>query len=108
MTSRRVAGLDTSSRKALNETLERLHLARAPRVIIGLRKGEEIPHWITHVLEIEKGAAIDREVVSSDHLPHQGIFGESKSSSSHGRELLADMKNVNVTYGERKVRPSHY
>ncbi|KAF9473071.1 P-loop containing nucleoside triphosphate hydrolase protein [Pholiota conissans] len=102
-----LTGLDPPSRKALNETLEQLHHARSPRMIIGLRNGEEIPHWITHALEIEGGSAIARKLSPPDyvaHLSQKVATGTTpKTSKAAPTSLIVDMKDVNVAYGNRKV-----
>ncbi|KAF8959254.1 P-loop containing nucleoside triphosphate hydrolase protein [Flammula alnicola] len=107
-----LTGLDSPSRKALNETLHHLHLERSPRIIVGLRKGEEVPAWITHVLEIEGRTASTRKVLQSNPIFHPAhgiqIDGstagqKSEASSVEKKSLLVDMKDVNVAYGNRKV-----
>ncbi|CAA7263116.1 unnamed protein product [Cyclocybe aegerita] len=113
-----LTGLDPPSRSALTAVLAHLHEASSPRirVIIGLRKGEHIPAWVTHVLEVGDG----RAVVRSPGLYYQGVGGGvgglrkegekmgeqvGKAEIRRGRigEVLVDMKGVNVSYRERKV-----
>ncbi|KDR69798.1 hypothetical protein GALMADRAFT_145195 [Galerina marginata CBS 339.88] len=105
-----LTGLDPPSRKSLTETLQKLHQDRSPRIIIGLRKGEEIPSWITHILEIDRGTAKARETSQSAHghphipVPASGVHAsELTQLTRSGEHLLVDMKNVNVAYGDRKV-----
>ncbi|KAF8901898.1 P-loop containing nucleoside triphosphate hydrolase protein [Gymnopilus junonius] len=104
-----LTGLDPPSRKALTETLQRLHSEKSPRIIIGLRKGEEVPSWITHVLEIEGGTARTWEASEfSPQLPWRLKFEiESSTPPPTQRQsegaLLVDMRDVNVAYGDRKV-----
>lgn len=80
-------------------------------MIIGLRKGEEIPHWITHVLEIEGGSATARTVSPADRAAHLSSPASPKAapttSKAAVRDLVVDMKDVNVSYGNRKVGVIH-
>ncbi|PPQ85672.1 hypothetical protein CVT25_002139, partial [Psilocybe cyanescens] len=104
-----LTGLDPPSRKALTETLHHLHIQCAPRIIIGLRKGEEIPSWITHLLDIDGRSARTR--AASDAVSHPSAAPNittkpvSKADALTGKSasLLVDMKGVNITYGDRKV-----
>jgi hypothetical protein len=100
------AGLDPQSRKILNETLARLHLARSPRIILGLRQGEQVPDWVTHILNVRDGipfvssnfSDLRKKVIKKNlHItpvpPRKHSVGD----------VVVDMKDVNVTYGTRKV-----
>lgn len=102
-----VAGLDAPSRGALSSILRQLHLEGSPRVIIGLRKGEDVPPWITHILEIEGGTATTKtSTVSYQHFEKTSEkAGQPVALSSNhlNGQLLVDMQNVNVSYGNRKV-----
>ncbi|KAF8161590.1 P-loop containing nucleoside triphosphate hydrolase protein [Crassisporium funariophilum] len=102
-----LTGLDPPSRKILLETLRRLHLSRSPRIILGLRKGEEVPSWITNVLEIQDGTAVARK--SSNASPW--LIKTTEMSAASPRKVdegsvLVDMKDVNVVYGTRKILES--
>ena len=104
---RNIAGLDPPSRSALTSILQQLHLEGSPRIIIGLRKGESVPPWITHVMEIEGGTASTKRLSSATFRQHFETSSEkvdqlSALPSNNGR-LLVDMRNVNVSYSNRKV-----
>lgn len=104
-----LAGLDASSRKAMSEALQQLHHDRSPRIILGLRKGEDIPSWITHVLEINGRAAMPRSVTQAAGLTFKSLREEPRKDIERKvGKLLVDMQDVNVTYGDRKVIPLTY
>lgn len=105
------AGLDPQSRQSLNEVLAQLHFARSPRIILGLRKGEEVPAWVSHILDVRDGTAFPRHRSDLSNLsqltrdveelkvPVTSVLPKYKVGG-----VVVDMKDVNVTYGTRKVR----
>ncbi|PPQ65555.1 hypothetical protein CVT24_010818 [Panaeolus cyanescens] len=102
-----LTGLDPPSRKSLLDILQALHSKSCPRIIIGLRHGEEVPSWITHILEVAGGHA---KIQSPSFMPVHTITppkntgSASKTGPSLQRhKLLIDLKNVNVSYGDRKI-----
>ncbi|KAH9485831.1 putative ABC transporter ATP-binding protein [Psilocybe cubensis] len=104
-----LTGLDPPSRKALTETLQDLHMNRSPRIIVGVRKGEDIPPWITHILEIDGSSATAREASAVSHTFNTRTFTPAQTVNNSGHltvkptSLLVDMQGVNVAYGDRKV-----
>ena len=80
-------------------------------MIIGLRKGEEIPHWITHALEIEGGSATARKLSPTDYVAHLGqkvaTSTTPKASKAASTNLIVEMMDVNVAYGNRKVSSAY-
>lgn len=102
-----IAGLDAPSRSALTSILRQLHLEGSPRIIIGLRKGEDVPPWITHILEIEGGTTRTKTSAAShqhfENAPEKGGQPLALSSNNLNSQLLVDLQNVNVSYGDRKV-----
>jgi hypothetical protein len=104
------AGLDPQSRKNLNKTLAQLHLARSPRIILGLRQGEQVPDWVTHILDVRDGTASARHSsnFSESHLGMKVIEEKLPTTpvlppKHKVGDVVVDMKDVNVTYGTRKV-----
>ena len=97
----------------MNEALAQLHRARSPRIILGLRQGEQVPDWVTHILDVQDGTASARQLFNSSdffHLTTKVIEEKppSKKASSlfpkhKVGDVVVDMKDVNVTYGTRKV-----
>ena len=107
-----VAGLDRQSRKKMNEALARLHLYRSPRIILGLRQGEEVPDWVTHILNVENGTA---SVSSKKDFDSRIEFIKEKlrippllTQEHKVGDVVVDMKDVNVTYGTREVNQFYF
>lgn len=106
-----LTGLDLNNRPTLLSVLESLHNARKPRIVMGLRKQDPIPDWITHLALIkddriitgEKGDILDQQAAhegaSRDIIPSHG----GPRIREGGGKPVAILKNVNVTYSTRKV-----
>ena len=101
----------------MNEALAQLHLARSPRIILGLRKGEEVPVWVTHILDVRDGTASTRHLFNSSSLSQStmNVPMEAKLPTTPDippkckvGSVVVDMKDVDVTYGSRKVKPNSY
>ncbi|KAG5643206.1 hypothetical protein DXG03_001370, partial [Asterophora parasitica] len=101
-----LTGLDVQSRPKLLEVLRALHTARAPRVILGLRTQDDVPEWVTHVAFVKGGEVIagpKEEVLPAvEHISTTSGTGEVLKARPTG-ELVVDMQNVNVKYGNRAV-----
>ena len=92
----------------MNEALAQLHLARSPRIILGLRQGEQVPDWVTHILDVRDGTASTRPSSNFSHLTMK--FNEEKPPITSVPppkhkigHVVAYLEDVNVTYGTRKV-----
>ena len=99
------AGLDPVSRKSLNSVLQELHHRSFPRIILGFRKGEEIPTWVTHVLEIQGCTALSR-VNDVPHTPQRFVNRKPRlyrAPTRDDKKSVADLKGINVSYGDRSV-----
>jgi hypothetical protein len=114
-----IAGLDVSTRKSILEILHEVHSHRSPRIVLGNRLQDGIPDWVSHVAFIEPSA----DSRSSSWVVRTGKADEMKeriaryqaemsvSSSAavaqpsirHDGEVLVELKDVNVSYHERKV-----
>lgn len=84
---------------------------------MGLRKQDPIPEWITHLALIkddriiagEKGDILDQQ---AKYAVHDGVSGpailchDRLIGLDDTRKPVAILKNVNVTYGTRKVLDS--
>ncbi|KAF9045131.1 P-loop containing nucleoside triphosphate hydrolase protein [Panaeolus papilionaceus] len=100
-----LTGLDPPSRKSLMDILQALHTKRCPRIIMGVRHGEDIPAWITHVLEIAGGRA---NIQSPSHMPaipqkRHTDYIKPVAATPQGNRLLIDLQHGNVSYGDRKI-----
>ena len=92
----------------MDEALARLHFARSPRIILGLRQGEQVPAWVTHILDVRDGTASSRNLLDPPGLSpsHPRVkFVEKKLPVTPTKvgDVVVDMKDVNVTYETRKV-----
>lgn len=112
-----LTGLDASNRPTLLQVLESLHKTRSPRIIMGLRKQDPIPEWITHIALVQQNRLLTgkKETVLAQHASDAAQTEANRSSISQssipkaGKELgrpVAILKNVNVTYDTRKVLKS--
>ncbi|KAG6331621.1 hypothetical protein ID866_7466 [Astraeus odoratus] len=112
-----LTGLDVHNRPTLLSVLHSLHSSRKPRIIMGLRKQDPIPDWITHLALIKGGRLLTGE--KGDILEQQAADAAQEKAaqpfiSTHGLPVtrgedgkpVAILKNVNVAYGPRKVLKS--
>lgn len=66
-----------------------LHLKHSPRTIIGHRRNEEIPHWMTHALE---------KTYKKGYLAHLDQATNQKDIGSSVNDPVIDMKDVNMAH----------
>ncbi|KAN0081447.1 P-loop containing nucleoside triphosphate hydrolase protein [Tylopilus felleus] len=111
-----LTGLDVNNRPALLSVLRSLHEARRPRIIIGLRTQDPIPDWITHLALVSDGKVFTgtkEEILEvqelykakEDRTTSPVSTGSIKRVEDEGKPVVV-LRNVNVTYGERKVLQS--
>lgn len=108
------AGLDVNSRPTLLSVLRSLHEARRPRIIIGLRMQDPIPDWISHLALVSDGKVLTgtkEEILEKQefHEVKEGRVTLMNSTTSAKRtegegQPVVILRNVNVSYGERKVK----
>ena len=87
-----------------------LHTEASPRIIVGLRSGEDIPSWITHILEVKEGTTfkgLHNSTSRHGYLPEAENLPESVLHTPLVGAPLVEMKGVSVTYGSRKVGSNH-
>lgn len=109
------AGLDANNRSTILSLLRSLHLSRSPRVIMGIRAQDPIPHWISHLAFISGNRVIvgpKDEVLAStearagahvtNHKEQEKQFSHVHSQISE-RKAVVELNNVAVSYHERKV-----
>lgn len=106
------AGLDANNRPTLLSVLRSLHEARRPRIIIGLRKQDPIPDWITHLALVSDGKVLTGtkgEILEIQELhtakEHRATVAPANRAEDEGKPIVV-LRNVNVSYGERKVSRS--
>lgn len=108
------AGLDVNSRPILLSLLKSLHEAHHPRIIIGLRMQDPVPDWITHLALVSDGKILTgtkEEILEKQRLLKvEEDATISKTSSTSAKQIenngkpVVVLRNVNVSYGERKVK----
>ena len=88
--------------------LEKLHASRAPRIIIGMRAQEELPEWVTHVLNVTEGSVTP--MTRERWRGPAGVLPKTQRAEKDGRDeesavgkLIVDLKGVGVKYGNRTV-----
>ena len=89
--------------------LEELHRSRAPRIIIGMRVQEELPGWVTHVLNVSEGGVTP--MTRERWRGPAGVLPKTQRAEKDGSdeeravegELIVDLKGVGVKYGNRTV-----
>ncbi|KAF9074383.1 P-loop containing nucleoside triphosphate hydrolase protein [Rhodocollybia butyracea] len=105
-----LTGLDVKTRPLLLDTLYGLHVKKAPRVIMALRAQDALPDWVDHVAYVSGSTVTTGErnaVMKQVETAIGGSTGKksrnSKPSTSRIGDVLIDMKNIKVQYGDRKV-----
>ncbi|KAL4079310.1 P-loop containing nucleoside triphosphate hydrolase protein [Scleroderma citrinum] len=111
-----LTGLDVNSRQTLLSVLESLHSTRTPRIIMGLRKQDPIPPWISHLALVKDGqilTGVKADVLNQEAMDAAQEVASRTSTLNHDRARIQEdgkpvvvLKNVNVVYGSRKVLSS--
>lgn len=104
------AGLDVDSRSTIVSLLHTFHVTRSPRVIMALRAQDPVPDWISHLAIVKDDQLITG---SKGEMPALDIGKAASKPRSievhklHSRgNVLVELKNVSVSYHERKARTS--
>lgn len=108
------AGLDAPTRELVVSLLQHLHESSdPPHIILGMRLQDPIPTWTTHLALIHKTGSVEtgrkQDVLSANAsvFGHHWLPTSEKQrpglKSNTDSEVLVDLDNVSVTYGERKV-----
>lgn len=108
-----IAGLDVASRSLLTSLLATLHLTQSPSVLYVLRPQDALPPNITHLALVGGETLGDVTFGTKDEIiklmgPSIEKVKRIKRSInsgiySHIGEVLVDLKNLGVTYGDRTV-----
>jgi len=125
-------GLDAATRVVLAAELDRLVAASLgagaestrTQVIVITDRYEHVPAGTTHVLHLEAGRVVfagpraefeaqgvpqtlkgldARAAASLNETLAHTLHGQASPEAANGRELLVQLRNVTVTYGERRV-----
>ncbi len=114
-------GLDKETRQQLRELLEQISKERALQIILVLAKDEDIPRFITHVVEV-KDMIVKPKLTREEYLVQKSKDESGKSkveplsqemkdiilnlpynnNEYHTQEVVR-MNNVSIRYGERTI-----
>lgn len=108
-------GLDADTREQLKELLKTLSAEQGLQLIIILSKTDDIPDFITHVVEV-KGRVVQQKVTLADYLKQreavqhrlssekaQNIIDLPQKSDDYNCAEVIRMRNVSIRYGERTI-----
>ncbi|MCQ2245807.1 MAG: ATP-binding cassette domain-containing protein [Bacteroidaceae bacterium] len=114
-------GLDAATRDQLKELLTQLSEINEVLILLVLSKTDEIPEFITHVIEVE-GRNIHPKVTRSTYLEHQQKIEETQLTEDKKNAILSypysdkslaksnseidsilDFRKVSICYGERTI-----
>ncbi|KAI0075680.1 P-loop containing nucleoside triphosphate hydrolase protein [Panus rudis PR-1116 ss-1] len=108
-----LTGLDVTTRQLVLSLLETIHKSPdRPYVIIGARIQDPLPNWTTHLAVINRDGTVStgrKEDLLHLVEPHQKHAQAHRTrvtppvAHRDTREVLIDMNDVNVTYGDRRV-----
>ncbi len=109
-------GLDAETRDQLKELLTALARERQLQVILVLSKTDDIPDFITHVVEVRGmrvGTKMTREEYISSREPNparvlddemeQAIVNLPYKDNDYNSEEVVGMNKVSIVYGERTI-----
>ena len=109
-------GLDAETRDQLKELLTALARERQLQVILVLSKTDDIPDFITHVVEVRDmrvGTKMTREEYISSREPNparvlddemeQAIVNLPYKDNDYNSEEVVGMNKVSIVYGERTI-----
>ncbi len=109
-------GLDSSTRNQLKELLKVLSLDGMVQIIIVVAKKEDIPDFITHVVEVKQmkvypKVTLEEFLSKKEELPQTFLSKEKKEAilsipnkkESYSSTEIVRMNNVLVRYGERTI-----
>ncbi len=109
-------GLDAETRDQLKELLKTLAHERALQIILVLSKTDDIPDFITHVVEV-KDMKVDTKMTRQDYLesqapipPHvlddavrQDIVNLPYNNKEYNAHEVVKMNKVCIRYGDRTI-----
>ena len=93
-------GLDTEARTQLTETLEQLVKNHPIQVILVVSRREDIPTFITRVVELDKNAFHSAPVHTATHT---ALPDEEEGAAEDGGDTPLVFRNVTIAYGKRTI-----
>lgn len=109
-------GLDAETRDQLNELFHSLSKEQALQIILILSKTDDIPDFITHIVEVES-LHVHPKTTKEEYLagmpslsPHvlttekeEAILNLPYSDNEYHTDEVVNMNKVNITYGKRTI-----
>lgn len=108
-------GLDKPTRQQLREVLEQISQERALQIILILAKAEDVPEFITHVVEVKDSVVmpkLKREDFMANHSDETApvssevrdmILSLPYSDSDYNTNEVVRMEDVSIRYGSRTI-----
>ncbi len=107
-------GLDAATRDTLQQLLAELSAMGSVQIIVVLSKTDDIPEFITHIIEVENRtckpkishAEYRAPEVAEPVLPdsiRQDILAMPSNDQSPIAEMVAELRGVSIKYGERTI-----
>lgn len=109
-------GLDYETREQLSKLLAELSRENALQIILVLSKTDDIPEFITHIVEVDNmivGEKTTRQeyLNSRSALPthvlsqqkEQAIIQLPDNAGDYDADIVVGMKNISIVYGERII-----
>lgn len=109
-------GLDAETRDQLKELLKTLSSERALQIILVLSKSDDIPDFITHVVEVKDMKVLPKVTLSEylagrESVPahvlspelEQAIVDQPYSDREYHTQEVVKMNKVRIQYGERII-----
>lgn len=109
-------GLDAETRDQLKELLMTISRERALQVVLVLSKSDDIPSFVTHVVEVT-GMEVKPKLTLSEYLAtqqprpakvldeatEQAILSLPYKDNEYHAEKVVEMRKVSIRYGERTI-----
>mgnify|MGYP002711083140 CR=1 FL=1 len=109
-------GLDADTREQLKQLLATLSAERALQVILVLSKSDDIPQFITHIVEVD-GMKVGRKMTKQEYLnsrkpvpdhvlspaQQQAIIDLPYSNREYHNQEVVKMNKVSIRYGRRTI-----
>ncbi len=106
-------GLDAQTRDQLKELLKMLAHEQGLQIILVLAKTDEIPEFITHIVEVKDMRVLPKVAHGewNGQIPHAQVLGETKKKAllSQRNPIVTSSKEVirfnkvSIRYGERTI-----
>ena len=110
-------GLDASTRDQLKKLLTTLSKEKTLQIILVLSKSDDIPAFITHVVEVKEMRVMPKQT-REDYLSNRSPFPQQvltqeeeqiilsipyPANRDYRAEKVIEMRNVSIHYGERTI-----